>query len=134
MRTDLYTKAVLTLIAGALVYLCVALTPIGTPVSAQAGASHVRITGWVDDRGGVHALTADEGLPVRLGTMASFGAAAPAAGGAAAAPRALASTPRAPAAAPSSDQRVRCQATTQRGSQCSRMAPAGQRYCWQHAR
>jgi hypothetical protein len=32
------------------------------------------------------------------------------------------------------DTRVRCQAITKKGTQCSRMASPGSRYCWQHQR
>ena len=71
MRIDLYTKPALTVIAGARLYLRVAVTPIGTPVSAQVAASHVHIAAWVDNRGGVHSLSTDEGLPMRLGAIAS---------------------------------------------------------------
>jgi hypothetical protein len=51
MTVDRYTKIVLTVIAVALVWLCVVLTPAGTPVSAQAqdptqGAMRVVIAGW----------------------------------------------------------------------------------------
>lgn len=41
-----------------------------------------------------------------------------------------ASPPRSPGGA----TRVQCQATTKKGTQCSRMAQAGASYCWQHAR
>lgn len=30
--------------------------------------------------------------------------------------------------------RIQCQATTRKGTQCSRLAPAGSSYCWQHGR
>jgi len=43
MRIDLYTRAVLTTIALCLVWLCVVLTPIGTPLAAQVGIQDVRI-------------------------------------------------------------------------------------------
>ena len=52
MRTDRYTKVVLTIIAAALVWLCIVLTPAGTPLSAQQptdtaqGAMRVVIAGW----------------------------------------------------------------------------------------
>ena len=36
MKTDIYTKAVLTGIQLCLVWLCVVVTPIGTPLTAQA--------------------------------------------------------------------------------------------------
>lgn len=41
------------------------------------------------------------------------------------------STPSSPRPATSSG---RCQATTQKGTQCSRKAQAGSSYCWQHQR
>lgn len=40
------------------------------------------------------------------------------------------SAPRPPASA----TRIQCQATTKKGTQCSRMAAAGASYCWQHGR
>ena len=43
MRIDLYTRLVLTTIALCLVWLCVVLTPMGTPVSAQTNVQDVRI-------------------------------------------------------------------------------------------
>jgi hypothetical protein len=70
MRIDFYTKAVLTIIAGALVWLCVAATPLGTPVTAQGtpALTHVVIGGWVDASGTQHRLpvpnTAIASLPV----------------------------------------------------------------------
>ena len=39
-----------------------------------------------------------------------------------------------PAAAPPTPRSTRCQATTKKGTQCSRNAQAGGSYCWQHAR
>jgi len=45
MRIDAYTRVVLTTIALCLVWLCVVLTPMGTPVSAQQGVQDVRIVG-----------------------------------------------------------------------------------------
>ena len=45
MRIDLYTRVVLTVIAMCLVWLCVVLTPLGTPVSAQPNVQDVRIVG-----------------------------------------------------------------------------------------
>ena len=41
-------------------------------------------------------------------------------------------TPR--SAGSRSDARIRCQATTRKGSQCLRMADPGSSYCWQHGR
>ena len=45
MRIDFYTRVVLTTIALCLVWLCVVLTPMGTPVSAQPSVQNVRIVG-----------------------------------------------------------------------------------------
>ncbi len=45
MRVDLYTRIVLTVIASALVWLCIVLTPMGTPLRAQANVQDVRIVG-----------------------------------------------------------------------------------------
>ncbi|MGE0449976.1 MAG: hypothetical protein AB7Q29_10385 [Vicinamibacterales bacterium] len=46
MTPDRYTKAVLTVIAACLVYLCIAVTT-GSPVSAQTdGPQRVIIVGW----------------------------------------------------------------------------------------
>lgn len=41
--------------------------------------------------------------------------------------------PAAASAAPA-PRSTRCQATTKKGTQCSRSAQAGSSYCWQHAR
>jgi hypothetical protein len=49
MHVDRYTKTILTIIAAALVWLCIVLTPAGTPVSAQTPAQdamRVVIAGW----------------------------------------------------------------------------------------
>jgi hypothetical protein len=131
MRVDLYTKAVLTVIAGALLYLCVAVTPLGTPVSAQASPSTVHIGGWVDGRGTVHRLDTNAGLPTFMVVTGAATAGAPPATNA---PLGLVGSPPTSRGTEAPSARIRCQATTQRGSQCSRMAPAGQRFCWQHAR
>jgi hypothetical protein len=63
--------------------------------------------------------------PVPATTKASASEAVPSAG---------AAVPAAAKPAPSATKSVRCQATTQKGSQCSRNAQAGSSYCWQHAR
>jgi micrococcal nuclease len=47
-------------------------------------------------------------------------------------PMTVTTEPRAPTPPPSVSGR--CQATTQRGTQCSRQAQAGSSYCWQHGR
>ena len=43
MRIDLYTRLVLTTIALCLVWICVVITPMGTPLGAQANVQDVRI-------------------------------------------------------------------------------------------
>jgi hypothetical protein len=45
MRIDLYTRVVLTVIATCLIWLCVVLTPVGTPLRAQSNVQNVRIVG-----------------------------------------------------------------------------------------
>ena len=148
MRIDLYTKGILTIIAACLVWLCVALTSVGTPVHAQASSanSRVLIAGWVDATGGLHSLDpilgTTYGIPVMTRSHAPLtaGSSATAESPAAAAPATTAPqtavgtvTPRTTTAAPTgSDARIRCQATTQRGTQCSRLADIGKRFCWQH--
>ncbi len=130
MPTDHYTRLVLSIIAAALVWLCIVLTPLGTPVSAQLGApTPVVLTGWQDANGRVHTFNAAP-LPIAMGaTAVGGGSSTPAplvsqpAAGTTAAPRSA--TPRQQTAG-------RCQATTQKGTQCSRMAKAGSSYCWQH--
>jgi hypothetical protein len=42
--------------------------------------------------------------------------------------------PSPPSAAEPAPRSTRCQATTKKGTQCSRRAQAGSSYCWQHAR
>ena len=42
--------------------------------------------------------------------------------------------PAPPASAEPAPRSTRCQATTKKGTQCSRRAQAGSSYCWQHAR
>lgn len=128
MRIDLYTKVVLTGILGCLLWLCVALTPVGTPLHAQLGPTQVVLAGY-QAGGGTRSL--EGGLPVAVvGGQGSASSApvtpAPASPAAVAAP--LVSSP-APAAAPIAG---RCQATTKKGTQCSRMAKPGSNYCWQH--
>jgi hypothetical protein len=63
--------------------------------------------------------------PVPATTKASATGAVPSAGAAA---------PAVARPAPPATKSVRCQATTQKGSQCSRNAQAGGSYCWQHAK
>jgi hypothetical protein len=125
MRIDLYTKVVLTGILGCLVWLCLALTPIGTPVQAQLAPTQVVLTGY--QVGGV-TKAVSEGLPVVVLSVSQGTTAAPPGG---VAPAAAAPQPAA-AGPPAATSSGRCQATTQRGTQCSRAAKAGSKYCWQH--
>ena len=71
MKADLYTKAILTVIAGALLYLCVVFTPLPT-VSAQrglrpgddTGPAQVVVVGWrTSDRAPVQLA---ESIPLRI--------------------------------------------------------------------
>jgi hypothetical protein len=129
MKVDLYTKTILTGILGCLVWLCTLQSPIATPLEAQVGPTSVIIAGY-SGGGGTHGL--DSGLPVR--TVGGVGSASTA-------PMPLVSSP-APSAAPTSQAApahsapaqtsLRCQATTQKGTQCKRNAKAGSQYCWQH--
>ena len=63
MRIDLYTKAVLTGILGCLMWLCIALTPVGTPVQAQLGPTQVVLAGF---QVGTTTHGFDRGLPVMV--------------------------------------------------------------------
>jgi hypothetical protein len=129
MKIDLYTKTVLTGILGCLLWLCGMHTPVATPLQAQVGPASVIIAGY-SASGETHGL--DTGLPVR--TIGAAGSASTTAmpllgsPGPSAAPTPQPSTSSA-APAPTS---MRCQATTQKGTQCKRNAKAGSRYCWQH--
>jgi len=68
MRVDLYTKAVLTVIAACLVWLCVGGRLPSTTVSAQDRVSRVLVAGWVDAGGFEHKLNGYQidGVPVRV--------------------------------------------------------------------
>jgi hypothetical protein len=59
----LYTKTVLSVIAAALVYLCVALLPTGAPVTAQADGQRVVIASLKNEGGRVPS-SRTAGLPV----------------------------------------------------------------------
>ena len=128
MRVDLYTKVVLTGILGCLLWVCVAVAPIGTPVQAQLGPTQVVIAGY---QAGGTTKALDGGLPVTIVQPGSdLGSPAPAVASplpAAAAPSSARRAPERPAQAS-----TRCQATTQKGTQCSRNAKPGSRTCWQH--
>jgi hypothetical protein len=63
MHIDRYTKAVLTVIAVALVYLCAVSTPLGTPVHAQDDSAVV-LVGWRGADGKVNKFGAATPLPV----------------------------------------------------------------------
>jgi hypothetical protein len=140
MRIDVYTKTVLTVIALALVWIGIAMTPIGTPVTAQtqqAVGTRVLIAGWIDSAGMQHMIpTSMPGIPVASHTVAAT-AEASASGvmqslaPATTAPAATVAPRSAPAPAPAA-ARVQCAATTQRGTRCSRLAEVGGAFCWQH--
>lgn len=73
MRTDLYTKAVLTVIAVTLAYIAATLTPIGTPLQAQSetinatGTTRVVLVGWEGRDGKTYPINDNFGLPVTTG-------------------------------------------------------------------
>lgn len=67
MHADRYTKIVLTLILAALTYLCVAVTPVGTSVTAQEGAApttRVILVGWEGEDKKVYPISDLHGIPV----------------------------------------------------------------------
>lgn len=67
MHVDRYTKIVLTLILAALTYLCVAVTPVGTPVNAQEGVTpttRVILVGWEGEDKKVYPISDLHGIPV----------------------------------------------------------------------
>ena len=51
MRTDFYTKTMLTIIAACLMWLCLGGPTLLTPVNAQDRAGRVYLSGWVDSKG-----------------------------------------------------------------------------------
>jgi hypothetical protein len=63
MKTDLYTKTVLTVIAGCLLYLCAAGP--ATVVEAQPKATEVLLVGWKSQSGVARYMDTDY-LPVRV--------------------------------------------------------------------
>ena len=65
MKTDLYTKTVLTVIAGCLLYLCAAGPATMTVVEAQAKATEVILVGWKSQSGVTRSMDSDY-LPVRV--------------------------------------------------------------------
>jgi hypothetical protein len=76
MRVDPLTKLLLGVIASALVYLCVVLTPIGTPVTAQSrmgDPAPVVLVGWEGQDGRIYRLyDGSGGLPVFDASSAPF--------------------------------------------------------------
>ena len=67
MRTDLYTKVVLTVIAGCLLSICLGQASSLTSLNAQSREpDRVLITGWVDETGFVKKLPGNpnSALPV----------------------------------------------------------------------
>ena len=71
MRIDLYTKAVLTVIAICLVWMSLGGPSLLTPVSAQvrtSGYQRVVLAGWADS-GGLEKAFNNEALPVRVESM-----------------------------------------------------------------
>ena len=73
MRLDLYTKAVLTVIAACLVWISLGGPSLLVPLSAQqqsrtSGYERVLIAGWIDVNGKEHQLIHNpaSGMPVYL--------------------------------------------------------------------
>jgi hypothetical protein len=62
MKPDLYTKAVLTVIAACLMWMSLGGPALLTPVHAQAG-QQVIIAGWMESKGAFHPFE-NRGLPV----------------------------------------------------------------------
>ena len=61
MRIDLYTKAVLTIIAACLVYLALGGPSVLSVARAEPETTRVVITGWVDATGTVQQLPQTRG-------------------------------------------------------------------------
>jgi hypothetical protein len=135
MKIDVYTKIVLTGIFGCLLWLCIVLTPIGTPVQAQLGPTQVVVAGF-QDGGQVIPFSAKRGLPVTVvsPTPSASAAPQPLMGGLAPAAPAAPAVERPSPPPPISTQpaRLQCAATTKRGTRCSRLADVGSSFCWQH--
>ncbi len=66
MPTDRYTKAVLTVIALCLLYICMGRPGIAVPVAAQSsGYQRVIVAGWIDNTGKeIHLPTAFTGATI----------------------------------------------------------------------
>jgi tRNA G37 N-methylase TrmD len=77
MQVDRFTKVVLTVIAAALVWLCIVLTPMGTSLNAQSAvdasqpAMRVVIAGW---EGSAPRVQGNAGAPpvVTFGDLRAF--------------------------------------------------------------
>jgi hypothetical protein len=123
MKVDVYTKVVLTGIFGCLLWLCVALTPLGIPVQAQVGPTQVVLAGF-QQGGQVLQFGSSTGLPVTVLTPTSATAPQPFHGGLAPSTPASPVVARSSAVAPVPNQpaaRQQCAATTKRGARCSRL-------------
>jgi micrococcal nuclease len=109
--------------------------PVASPVAAPTTDTvYVTKTGEKYHRAGCRSLARSQ-IPMPLAEAAArYGACAicnPPTLSARVTPSPVASSPR--TVAPSSSVTAgRCQATTQRGTQCSRQAQPGRNYCWQH--
>ena len=66
MQIDLYTKAVLTIIASCLVYLCLGTPPVLPAAEAQGPISRVVIVGWQDGNSANTRSLVSSPLPVIL--------------------------------------------------------------------
>ena len=103
---------------------------------AQAEKVYVTRTGEKYHRGSCSSLRASRIEMTLAQAAARYGACknckppVPAAAPAAAPVATAAAVPAAPRSAPAHSGR--CQATTKKGTQCSRNAQAGRNYCWQH--
>jgi hypothetical protein len=73
MMIDRYTKAILTMIALCLLYLCMGRPGMAVPVAAQSGFQRVIVAGWADKAGNEIYLPS----PVGGATIAPMPAAEP---------------------------------------------------------
>ena len=133
----------------ALAPLLIALAVLAPPLAAGAAERPVAVTTTAHEvvegtfagatAAGVAVRVAGQRLEIaweQVATLSFVGAvAAGGPGASSSAPSGLVGTPpsRSGAARPPSGG-GRCQATTQKGTQCSRKAQAGSNYCWQHQR
>jgi micrococcal nuclease len=109
--------------------------PLASPVAAATTDTvYVTKTGQKYHRAGCRSLARSQ-IPMPLAEAAArYGACGickPPTLSAPAAPSPVASAPQT-VAQPASVSAGRCQATTKRGTQCSRQAQPGRHYCWQH--